>query len=463
MRRRLVVVGLDGVPPELLFEKLLPELPTLRYLTSRGLYGPMRSCDPPITVPAWAVMMTGRTPAELGVFGFRERKASSYTDISLVTSASIKHPAVWDYLGKAGKRSCLFGVPPGYPPKPIQGVIVGCHLTPDHTSRYTEPPELRQELEASAGAYIPDVTFRTDNRDQVLDQLFEMTRQHAKLQHHLFQKERWDFFMGVEIGTDRIHHVFWKFSDPAHPKHTEHPRYSRAMLDYYKLIDQQLHDLLSLLDDDTLLLILSDHGAKAMQGAFCLNEWLIERGYLVVKEYPTKMTKIEQAAVDWGKTIAWGWGGYYARLFLNVKGREPQGCVAPQEVDRVRTKLLQELEAVTTPDGKPLGITVINPAVGGVNLNGSKGASDLMLYFGDLAWRSAGTIGHGRLFLDENDTGPDDAVHSKDGIFLLYDPKRTWGTRLTNGFGLTDVAPTILRLLDLPLPQNLAGTPLEVS
>ena len=456
MRRRIVVAGLDGVPPELLFDKLLPELPTLKYLTSRGLYGPMRSCDPPITVPAWMVMMTGRTPADLGIFGFRERKSASYTDVSLVTSASVKLPTVWDYLGKAGKRSCLFGVPPGYPPKPIQGVMVGCHLTPDHTSRYTAPPELQQELEANAGAYIPDVTFRSDNRDQVLEQLFEMTQQHAKLQRHLFQKERWDLFMGVEIGTDRIHHVFWKFSDPSHPKHTEHPRYSQAMLDYYRLIDRQLHDLLGWLDDDTLLLILSDHGAKAMQGCFCLNEWLIERGYLVLKERPTRVTKLEQASVDWAKTRAWGWGGYYARLFLNVKGREPQGCIAPQEVDHVRTKLLQELEAVTTPDGKPLGITVINP-------NGSKGASDLMLYFGDLSWRSAGTIGHGRLFLDENDTGPDDAVHSKHGVFLLYDPKRTWGTRLTNGFGLTDVAPTILRLLDQPIPAEMTGQPLEVS
>ena len=455
MKRRLVVVGLDGVPPELLFEQLRPELPTIQYLMSRGIWGRLQSCDPPITVPAWAVMMTGRTPAQLGVFGFRERVAGSYTDISLVSSASIKAPAVWDHLERSGGRSCIFGVPPGYPPKPIKGIMVGCHLTPDHTSRYTVPREVQDELETHAGSYIPDVVFRTDERDRVLEQLFEMTHQHAKMQRHLFGKERWDFFMGVEIGTDRMHHAFWKYTDPTHPRHVEHPRYSRAMRDYYRLIDQQLHDLLSLLDDDTLLLILSDHGAKAMKGAFCLNEWLIEHGYLVLKARPTQVTKLEKADVDWSRTTAWGWGGYYARLFLNVKGREPQGRISPQEVERVRTKLLQELEAVVTPDGKLLGITVINP-------DGSRGASDLMLYFGDLAWRSAGTIGHGRVFLDENDTGPDDAVHSKSGVFLLYDPRQTWGNHLTNGFGLTDVAPTILRLLDKPIPEDMVGKPLEV-
>ena len=455
MKRRVVVVGLDGVPPELLFGTMLPELPTLQYLTSRGIWGPMRSCDPPITVPAWAVITTGRTPAELGVFGFRERKGASYSDISLVTSASIKAPGLWDYVGQHGGRSCLFGVPPGYPPKPIQGALVGCHLTPDHTSRYTYPPQLQQEVEEHAGAYIPDVTFRTDERDRVLDQLIQMTEQHGKIQRYLFGKERWDFFMGVEIGTDRMHHAFWKFTDPAHPKHTAHPRFSRAMRDYYQLIDRQLHALLEMCDDDTILVLLSDHGAKAMQGAFCLNEWLIERGYLVLKSRPSQVTKCEQADVDWSQTVAWGWGGYYARLFLNVKGREPQGAVAPQDVDRMRTKLLQELEQVTTPDGKPLGVTVINA-------NGSKGSSDLMLYFGDLAWRSAGTIGHGRIFLDENDTGPDDAVHSQYGVFCLYDPKRTWGTPLNNGLSLTHVTPTVLRLLDLPIPQELSGKPLEV-
>ncbi len=210
-----------------------------------------------------------------------------------------------------------------------------------------------------------------------------------------------------------------------------------------------------MLDDDTLLLILSDHGAKAMRGCFCLNEWLIRHGYLVLKERPTRVMRLAEADVDWSRTTAWGWGGYYARLFLNVKGRESQGRIAPHEIDRVRTILLRELEGVTTPDGEPLGITVINP-------NGKPGASDLMLYFGNLSWRSAGTIGHGRLFLSENDTGPDDAVHSKSGVFLLYDPKRTWGSRLDNGLGLTDIAPTILRLLDLPVPIGMSGTPLEV-
>jgi predicted AlkP superfamily phosphohydrolase/phosphomutase len=127
--------------------------------------------------------------------------------------------------------------------------------------------------------------------------------------------------------------------------------------------------------------------------------------------------------------------------------------VAPHEVDRFRDRLLRELSAVITPSGDPIGVTVLEAA----------GAADLMIYLGDLAWRAAGTVGHGRLFLDENDTGPDDAVHSKRGVFLLYDPRRTWGQRLTQPLRLVDIAPTMLRVLDCPLPAGLSGRPLEYA
>ena len=109
-----------------------------------------------------------------------------------------------------------------------------------------------------------------------------------------------------------------------------------------------------------------------------------------------------------------------------------------------------------TPDGTPLGVTVINPMTG-------KQPVDLMLYLGDLSWRSAGTIEHDRLFLDENDTGPDDAVHSKRGIFILYDPTRTWGEQLSRELHLTDITPTILRLMGHAIPPTMRGTPLEVA
>jgi predicted AlkP superfamily phosphohydrolase/phosphomutase len=74
---------------------------------------------------------------------------------------------------------------------------------------------------------------------------------------------------------------------------------------------------------------------------------------------------------------------------------------------------------------------------------------DLMVYFDDLNWRSAGTVGHGSLYLSENDTGPDDSVHSMDGVFMMFNPKKNLGGRSISGARIADIAPTLLRLYGL--------------
>ena len=76
------------------------------------------------------------------------------------------------------------------------------------------------------------------------------------------------------------------------------------------------------------MIVVSDHGAQCMHGGIALNEWLIRRGDLVLQSPPTAPSRLEGLKIDWAKTTAWGAGGYYGRLFLNVKGREPQGLIA---------------------------------------------------------------------------------------------------------------------------------------
>jgi predicted AlkP superfamily phosphohydrolase/phosphomutase len=78
-----------------------------------------------------------------------------------------------------------------------------------------------------------------------------------------------------------------------------------------------------------------------------------------------------------------------------------------------------------------------------------------MIYFDDLYWRSAGTLGHPGKFLSENDTGPDDAVHAQEGIYILYDPSQK--IKLRKDASIIDVAPTILHLLDIPAPKDMEG------
>jgi predicted AlkP superfamily phosphohydrolase/phosphomutase len=71
---------------------------------------------------------------------------------------------------------------------------------------------------------------------------------------------------------------------------------------------------------------------------------------------------------------------------------------------------------------------------------------DLMVYFDELDWRSAGTIGHNSIYLSENDTGPDDSVHSMDGVFLMFNPQRNMNSSIIEGAKVEDTTPTLLKL-----------------
>src|SRR5712691_5806703 len=149
---RVAVIGLDCATPQLLFHDLLDEIPNIRKLMESGMYGNLASSTPPITVPAWACAMTGKTPGQLGIYGFRNRKDTSYEGLSVVTSLSVKEPTVWDKLGEHGKRSLLIGVPPGYPPpKEFPGWRVACFLTPPSAERWAFPQALETEIADELG------------------------------------------------------------------------------------------------------------------------------------------------------------------------------------------------------------------------------------------------------------------------------------------------------------------------
>jgi len=457
---RVAVIGLDCGTPQLLFRDLADEIPNIRKLMEGGMHGDLASITPPITVPAWACAMTGKTPGQLGIYGFRNRKDTSYEGLSIATSDKVTEPAVWDLLGERGHKSLLIGVPPGYPPKAVEGWRVSCFLTPPSAKAYTAPAELQAEIEEELAGdpYIFDIAnFREQGFEFVLEQVFKMTERRFKVARRLLKTKPWDYFMFVEIGVDRLHHVFWQFYDPTHPKFEPGNRFETAFQDYYRFLDREVGSLLEVLPDDVITILMSDHGARPMIGGVCFNDWLIREGYLALSEPVTEPTPIAKTPIDWSRTVAWGDGGYYGRLFLNVKGREPQGIVEPAHYEATRDELIQRLEAMAGPDGEPLGTRVIKPQDVYPEVRGV--APDLIVYFGDLAWRSVGTVASGTVggvFTYENDTGPDGANHDRTGIFVLNGlPGQPLGR--VQGLSLVDVGPTILKLYDIEAPEGAVG------
>ena len=460
---KVVIIGLDCAEPSLIFDRWRDYLPNLTQLASNGCFGTLASTIPPITVPAWTSMMTSQDPGQLGFYGFRNRKDYSYDGLYFANASYVKAKTVWNLLSIARKNSILIGVPQTYPPRPLRGIMVGCFLTPDKSAEYTYPVEIKVELDAVAdGDYVIDVKeFRTEDKDWLLGQIYEMTDKRFKVVRNFMQHKPWDFFMFVEMGVDRIHHGFWRFMDPQHRLYEPGNRYENVIRDYYIHLDREIGRILELLPRNTAVFVVSDHGAKSMKGAICVNEWLLQEGLLALKADPGKRKKLAMDMIDWSKTTAWGEGGYYARVFMNVQGREPQGVVPPDQYEAVRDDLAARLASIPDENGNPIGTKVFKPEQ--VYRECRNIPPDLIVYFGDLNWRSAGSIGEGFVHMFENDTGPDDANHSPEGMFILNFPgaipetyRPLMGRRL-EGVSLYDVAPTVLDLFKMEIPDQMVG------
>jgi predicted AlkP superfamily phosphohydrolase/phosphomutase len=456
MSRRLVVIGLDCVTPELFFGPWLDEMPNVKRLMEERLHGRLVSTIPPITVPAWMAMMTSQDPGMLGIYGFRNRASHAYEDTFTVNSGHVQARTVWNILSRHRLRSLVMGVPLTYPPKPLNGVMVSCFLTPDTKGEFTYPPEFRSRLhELAGGEYMVDVKdFRNERKRETLEQIELMTRRRFRAFRGLLAGDEWDFAMMVEMGPDRLHHAFWRYFDTGHRLYVRGNEFEDVVHRYYLEMDAEVGRTVDALPSGTSVIVVSDHGAKRMVGAVCINEFLVRGGYLALKSYPSTPTRLKPDMVDWDRTAAWGDGGYYARVFLNVAGRESRGTVAPAERERVRAELRAKLEALGDEQGRPIRTRVFYPEEVYRECRGVP--PDLIVYLGDLDWRSAGTVGHGRVHVFDNDTGPDDANHAQEGVFVWHGRGKP-AAGATDRVSIYDVAPSILDYFALDIPPEMIG------
>jgi predicted AlkP superfamily phosphohydrolase/phosphomutase len=272
-------------------------------------------------------------------------------------------------------------------------------------------------LERDVAAYIPDVSeFRTHDKHGLLARIHEHMENKFAIARHVMKRERWDFFMMVESGLDRLHHGFWRCCDPDHPQYEASNPHARAFEDYYKRLDEHIGELIALMGEDAGVMVVSDHGAKALYGAVAINEWLMREGYLHLKHHPATVSPLRLENIDWKRTRAWGVGGYCGRIEINLRDREPDGIVSPAAYESLRDELAVRMCAMRSPYGLPMGNRALKPestyqAVHGV-------APDLLVYFAELAFRAAGSVGHPEVFLRGNDTGPDECNHDFDGVFI---------------------------------------------
>ena len=181
---------------------------------------------------------------------------------------------------------------------------------------------------------------------EYLEQAHTVLTEHRRAFDAEFPKFREGVFFFYFSSLDLNGHMLWRLTDPQSPAYdaAQAAQYGSALEEFYELIDQVLGEVMPRVDDNTTLLVLSDHGFAPYRHSFNLNTWLLNNGYIARKEGASGEASEPFADVDWSRTRAYGLG--LNGLYLNVRGREREGIVesgAPADalLREIRQKLLE--------------------------------------------------------------------------------------------------------------------------
>lgn len=499
-QRRVLVIGLDGATWDLMTPWIAAgKLPHLAQLQQAGASGDLLSTLHPVTTPAWISFMTGRQQGQHGVYDHVQRRPDSY-GLEIMDATKIGAPLLFDYLGEADKTAVSINMPLTFPPPAINGLMVSGLFGTLVGPEITHPPELYARIAEIAPGYVvhPDYDPRAPRPlEKYLADLLQSIVDRTAVAEALLRENSWQLGIVVYTATDQIQHAFWREMAAGAAENAFHS----AIFDVYKLIDDSLPRLLQCADEDTLVLVMSDHGAGALHGFVNINRWLADEGLLALRpegesgrrsglitraasaykqyvpagvraairrnlqgaftEAKARMeSELFSAAIDWEETQAYsvGAGG---NIFINVAGREPHGQVPPGEAyERLRERIIARLRPLRTPDGQPLVKDVLRreEVYHGRYL---ERAPDLIITWHDYGWWGRARYNQSRLELFEMrdnwdfSTLPLTGSHRPQGVVIARGPGIAPQT--VAGAKLIDLAPTILAYLGLPVPRSMDG------
>ncbi len=465
---RIFVLGLDGAAPELVFKKWRKHLPNISELMQQGSYCTTDSTIPPSTIIAWNSFCSGYDAGQLGVYAYTKRGKKSLDDKIFVNSTHVKKPLIWDVLSKKGKKCNVIHVPLTYPVRKINGRMVSGFLTPGLEFESVYPKSFKKEIKKISKNYMFDVgeflSYKSMNPKKLLEKVYQMTEMNFKLIKKLVLKKDWDFFMSVIIGTDRLNHLFWHYFDQKHVLFKKGSRYKNALRDYFKFVDKNLGKIRKILPKDTVLVVASDHGMDRMDAKINVNDWLIKKGYLVLKkDFAQKAkkgpVKIKLSGIDFSKTKAYSIGSYQARIYINLKGRDNEGVVLKKDFNKIRRELEEKLSKIRGIKGQKLNTKFFKPEQ--VYKKFDSEAPDLIVYFDNLIYGSNDEVGNRSLYSMETVVGKTMAGHAPKGIFVIHGPNIK-----KRGFigekNILNVAPTFYKILKIKKPKGLQAKNLDI-
>lgn len=482
---KTVIIGLDGAT----FDIIRPlaaagRLPVLARLMSEGASAPLRSTILPNSFPGWASCTTGTSEGMHGVFAPFIKNPGSYT-VRAMSGRDIMTRHVWDLLGAQAGRSIVINVPTAYPPEPLNGRMVTGMLTPGLQSDFTYPASLKDELLRAVPDYIIEPSRIPDKHARAAEFRRAIECRERALAW-LMQQGEWDFLMVVFSVLDRAQHDYWADMDATHPRHD--PRtpaeFRNFIHEIYERLDGAVGRILERLPADVRVLVVSDHGFCSELNEVRVNEVLASAGLLTFKSPATRRQRARARAlrerlarrllprtfngnvldkkvqygsdflseIDFTRTRA-----YFAQdkgVWVNLAGREAQGCVRESEFDEVVHQARMALESLTDPtDNQPVFERVLrrDEAFKGV---WSDRLPDLVMVprRDEVVYNER--PGYGQVIVPADSTT---GTHARDGIFIAWGRGIAPGVDFAAPPNLRDVGPTALASLGCPMTTDMDG------
>ena len=503
---KVFILGIDGGTLGLVRQWVkMGKLPTFSAIMENGCYGDLMSTIQPISAASWSSYITGKNPGKHGIPDFVKVTPFSY-DVHFVNASKRSGKSLWRILSEHGKTVGVMNVPVTFPPEEVNGFLIAGMLSPGLGSNFTYPENLAKEIKANVGEYIIDVDVANiagkDKRDVFLEKSMAMIERRRSSMFFLYDKYQPDFFCSAITATDRVSHNFWKYMDDDTPQEIpafERRKYGNAIFDVYVQIDTILQEILSRLDDDSTLFVISDHGFGPVHKTVSVHRWLERQGLMrrktgrfgigkvadnfirkvqevmpvglkgVVKRWlpgaaNMAASRVSYSGIEWEQTTAYP-VGHFSDIFINVRGRQPDGIVEPgREYEDLRELITEKLlSEFIDPD---TGENVVARVYKREELYHGK-------YLEEMPDLVIGWRGYKYLRMFNYPPADDDAIiwtipptrsllwdrtggHRPEGIFLAIGPNIKSGLEIKKP-DITDIAPTVLYQMGVPIPGDMDG------
>ncbi len=483
--QKLLIFGLDGATWDILMPLIeKKKLPTLEKLVKNGSYGVLESTIPPVTGGAWLSLATGKNPGKTGIIDFLNRKKLSHK-LYLTNSSDFKGHSFWDYLNKANKKVGIFNYPMLFPPYRVNGFMVsGLGSSPDGEIAF--PLSLKKELENVESPYEIYVDYHNkkyENLDLFIHDLNKFLDKFERWVYYLVNNKEWDLLFLVFSVTDWLQHIIWRHIDETHPMYDPmvSPIYKQEFIKFWQRIDKILGNIINMIPKDTIVFLVSDHGFGPNDQTFNLAKWLIMKGYMrrkrniqkLIKKYAYKVATVMAKTpirklfptntrksvgnalrtsiadeIDFKKSKAYCLGHTipFGAIYINESNE--------QEKNKIKTQLVTDLKNIRKDIGRQVDVQIYEPKK---LYSGEKSKLLPDIIFTINNWRCVIIEDNfdRPLFEEKPFSTRHTGSHRLNGIFLAYGPGIKKGKRFNAK--IYDVAPTILHIFDLPIPNDIDG------